>query len=110
MLLGRMSLGRVNRPSSVPFFSVRAIETKSFTRVEDGVLVSLGNKGTGVFPGDEKIFSGSSPLKNSVSQSVESTNSSSSGSHGQKLHLGAMLGTRVSLTLSGTSKHTLPSL
>ena len=32
----------------IPFFSVRASETKSFTRVENGVLVSLGSKGTGV--------------------------------------------------------------
>ena len=48
LLLGNMSLERMNRPSSAPFFSVRESETKSFTRVENGVLVSLDNKGTGV--------------------------------------------------------------
>ena len=52
----------------IPFFSVRASETKSFTRVENGVLVSLGRDWS--VPGDEKIFSGSGSLKNSVSQSV----------------------------------------
>ena len=47
MLLGRMSLGKDEQPSSAPFFSIRASETKSFTKVENGVLVSH-NKGTGV--------------------------------------------------------------
>ena len=51
MLLGRMSLGRINRPSSAPFFSIRVSEIRSFTRVENGVLVSLGSKGTGVSQG-----------------------------------------------------------
>ena len=36
------------RPSNAPFFSVRVSEIRSFTRVENGVLISLGNKGTGV--------------------------------------------------------------
>ena len=60
----------MKRLSRVPFFSVRASEAKSFTRVENSVLVSLDSKGTGMFPRDEKILSGSSSLKNSVSQSV----------------------------------------
>ena len=46
---------RINRPSSDPFFSVRASETKSFTRVENGVLVSLGNKWTGVSQGMKRF-------------------------------------------------------
>ena len=50
---GRMSLGRINRPSMAPFFSVRASEIRSFTRVESGVLVSLGRDWC--VPGDEKI-------------------------------------------------------
>ena len=65
-----MSLGRINRPSITSFFSIRVSEIRSFTSVENGALVSLGSKGTGMFPRDEKILSGSSSLKNSVSQSV----------------------------------------
>ena len=53
---------------NVPFFSVSASETKPFTRVENGVLVSLGRDWS--VPGDEKIVSGSSSLENSVSLSV----------------------------------------
>ena len=44
------------RPSRTPFFSARASEVRSFTRVENGALVSLGSKGTGMFPRDEKIL------------------------------------------------------
>ena len=54
MLLGRMSLGRINRPSRTPFLSVRASETMSFTRVKNGVLFSLGRDWS--VQGDEKIF------------------------------------------------------
>ena len=42
MLLGRMSLGRMSSPLRAPFFSVRASEIKSCTRVGNGVMVSLG--------------------------------------------------------------------
>ena len=66
LLLGRMSLGRINRPSRPPFFSVRASEIRSFPRGENGVLVSLRQKGTGLFPGDEKICLRLKFVKNSV--------------------------------------------
>ena len=79
ILLRRMSLGRKDEQTFkwAPFFSVRASEIKSFTRVENGVLVSLGRDWS--VPGNEKIFSGLSSLESSVSQSVVPTNSSSSG-------------------------------
>ena len=51
-----MSLGRMNRPSRAPFFSARASEVRSFTRVENGVLVSLGSKGTGVSQGMKDLL------------------------------------------------------
>ena len=65
------------RPSRTPFFSARASETKVFHKVENSVLISLG-RGWSV-PRDKKILTGSSSLKNSVSQSEGSTNPSSGG-------------------------------
>ena len=65
---------------------------KVFHKVENGALVSLGSKGTGMFPRDEKILSGSSSLKNSVSKSVRSKNSSAGGWAMAKAVSGATLG------------------
>ena len=77
VVVGEDEFEKDEQTFSEPFFSVRASEVKSFARVENGVLVSLGNKGTGVSQLMKKILSGSSSLKNSVSQSVGSTDSSS---------------------------------
>ena len=55
MLLRRMSLGRIEQTfNGTPFFSVRASEIRSFTRVENGVLVSLGRDWS--VPGMKRFF------------------------------------------------------
>ena len=100
----RMSLGRMNRTSSTPFFSVRVSENKSFTKVENGVLVSLGNKGTGAFQVMKRLFLRLEFTEELSLQSVGSTNSSSGGWAMAQVTSGATLGARVSLSLSGTSK------
>ena len=62
------------------FFSTRASDARSFTNIEYDVLAFLDSKETGVSQMNEKIFflAASSSL-NSASQSVVSTNCSSSG-------------------------------
>ena len=81
-------LGKDKQAFNDVLFSIRVSEIRPFTRVENSVLVSLGSKGTGMFPRDEKILSGSSSLKNSVSQSVSLQTHLLKSEPKPKLHLG----------------------